>query len=140
MTIKTNSLALAALACISIQSVSKASWMDPGFNSFSNSFTLGASYLNYAGGTQTVTGSGFGFSTSIQPIGSYGATAGSNLNSFNDTSDALRSFNSRTDASLGASPYGISSASSSSEIIINLNSYLHQWVEYANNNGITKSK
>ena len=137
MTIKTNSLALAALACISIQSVSKASWMDPGFNSISNSFTLTTSYsipyliqdhggstLGYRGGAQTVTGTSSGSTTLIE-----GGPANCRFTSLDSTDDTLESFSSSTSSSADSYAWmASSSADSSSKVVLNLNSVLNRTI------------
>jgi len=143
MTIKTNSLAVAALACISIQSVSKASWMDPGFNSFSNSFTLTARYsipylrqdhggstVDYRGGSQTVTGTSRGTTTLIEA-----GPAQSRFTSIDSTDDTLESFSSSTSSSADSYAWmASSSADSSSKVVLNLNSRLNRTI-YINAGG-----
>ena len=136
MTIKTNSLALAALACISIQSVSNASWI-------SNSFTLTAGYsipylrqdhggstVDYRGGSQTVTGTSRG-STALIEAG----PAQSRFTSLDSTDNTLESFSSSTSSSAESYAWNASSGSNStSKVVLNLNSTINRTI-YINAGG-----
>ena len=136
MTIKTNSLALAALACISIQSVSNASWI-------SNSFTLTAGYsipylrqdhggstVDYRGGSQTVTGTSRG-STALIEAG----PAQSRFTSLDSTDNTLESFSSSTSSSAESYAWNASSGSNStSKVVLNLNSPINRTI-YINAGG-----